>query len=298
MMQKRQRKKIVLSLLIIATLIMPTLSASAKIYKKNDSIEEYEVSNGVIRFEEIIPINIPPEYGSMPEGAYYRVNVYGVDIGEGVVLIDCGDDLLAKELYKSVHKAFKKPVVAVYLTHYHADHAGGGSYFQSKGVPVYSPMAETYFIMAGANVGGNPIPDQFTYTGYMPDYSYEYGSLEDGFSVAPEPGHTMGEVSITYSSSDATYLFTSDTILPMMSDDVNDLDMTYELTIGTAYQNYLNSVPEYDLYSTQLATLNAMQYAVFGYDYVLTGHINLMDAYTAAYYIGYTIGTLQYFPYL
>ena len=159
-------------------------------------------------------------------------------------------------------------------------------------------MAEIYFIAAGANVGSDPIPDQFTYAGYAPNYSYEYGVLEDGFTVVPEPGHTMGEVSIAYTSGDASYLFSSDTILPMMTDDVDDLDMTFEITFNTAYQNYLNSNPYYDLYGTQLATLGGMLYTVATYDYVLTGHINPMEGYTALNYVYYTIGTLQYFPFM
>jgi len=297
-MKQNRIKNTVFIMLIAVILLVPTTSVGAKEFKKNDSIVEDRISEDVIRFEETISLDLPPEYGTVPVGAYYRVNVYGVDVGDGVVLIDCGDEALAKELYKSVHKAFKKPILAVYLTHYHADHAGGGSYFQSKGVQVYSPMAEMYFISAGANVGGAPIPDQFTYAGYTPDYSYEYGVLEAGFTVVPEPGHTMGEVSIAYTSGDASYLFSSDTILPMMTDDVDDLDMTFEITFNTAYQNYLNSNPFYDLYGTQLATLGGMMPTVAAYDYALTGHISPLDGYTAAYYVGYTIGTLEYFPYL
>lgn len=298
MMQKRLHLKLLISMIIITMLILPTLSASAKYFKKNDSINKYQITKDVIRFEEIITLNLPPEYGPIPEGAYYRANVYGVDVGDGVVLIDCGDDTLAKELFKSVRKAFKKPIVGVYLTHYHADHAGGGSYFQSKGVPVSAPMAEMYFIATGANVGSDPMPDQFTYSGYEPDYSYEFGEIEAGFSVTPEPGHTMGAVSISYISGDASYLFTADTILPMESDDVDYLDMTFDLAFGTAYQNYLNSVPGYDLYGTQLVTLSGMLYSVSGYDYVLTGHIDPMDIDGALSYIGYTIYVLEMFPYM
>ncbi len=49
----------------------------------------------------------------------------------------------------------------------------------------------------------------------------------------------MGAVSIEYRHGNTVYLFTSDTILPMTMDDVNEGDMTSEITIGTAYNNYL-----------------------------------------------------------
>ena len=130
----------------------------------------------------------------LPEGAYYKVNIYGIDIGDGIVLIDCGDEDYVKNLYKSVRKAFKKPVIAVYLTHGHADHAGGGAYFQRKGVPVYSHSYEVPLIESGAY--DPSVPDQFTYTGFTPDYLYAYAEEEEGFTIEYTPGHTMGSSSL------------------------------------------------------------------------------------------------------
>ncbi len=291
MIQKRLLTKLILSMIIITMLIVPTLSASAKKYREDGSIPAYPVTDKVIRFEETIPLS---EDAVGYPGFSYRVNVYGVDVGKGVILIDSGDDDLASELYKSVTKSFNKPIIAVYLTHYHADHAGGGAYLQSMGIPVYAPVDEMYFIMQGANLQpGTPI--DFTYTGYVPDYTYEESDLYNRFEVIPEPGHTMGAVSIEYRHGNTMYLFTADTILPMTMDDVNELDMTSELTIGTAYNNYLYA--NY-LYTTQLNTLNGMLYTVSDYDYVLTGHINPMSSEMANGYIQYTIGTLLYFPYI
>ena len=163
----------------------------------------------------------------MPIGAYYRVSVYGVKIGNGVVLIDAGDDSLAEELYQAVTQTFNKPIIAVYLTHYHADHAGGGSYFQTQGIPVYAPTAEAMFIIAGANLQPD-IPDEFTYTGYGPDKYYETDELEPGFSWMPEIGHTGGAIAIQYSKDDHNYLFSADTILSMFTDNTGQLDLTYD----------------------------------------------------------------------
>jgi glyoxylase-like metal-dependent hydrolase (beta-lactamase superfamily II) len=290
-MSKKLHIKLILSMIIITMLIVPTLSVSAKKYREDGSIPAYPVTDKVIRFEETIPLS---EDAVGYPGFSYRVNVYGVDVGKGVILIDSGDDDLASELYKSVTKAFNKPIIAVYLTHYHADHAGGGAYLQSMGIPVYAPVDEMYFIMQGANLQpGTPI--DFTYTGYVPDYTYEESDLYNRFEAIPEPGHTMGAVSIEYRHGNTMYLFTADTILPMTTDDVNEGDMTSDLTIGTAYNNYLYAN---NLYTTQLSTLNGMLYTVSDYDYVLTGHINPMSSEMANGYIQYTIETLLYFSYI
>jgi len=95
--------------------------------------------------------------------------VYGVKIGNGVVLIDAGDDSLAEELYQAVTQTLNKPIIAIYLTHYHADHAGAGAFFQELGIPVYAPMEDAMFIMIGANLQPGS-PDEFTYAGYTPSH--------------------------------------------------------------------------------------------------------------------------------
>lgn len=287
-MQKRY-SKIMLSIIIIVSMIIPALSVSAKKYDETGSIPAYPVTKKVIRFEETIPLS---EGVTGFPGAFYKVNIYGVDVGNGVILIDCGDDDLAPELYKSVTKAFNKPILAVYLTHYHSDHAGGGLYFQSRGIPVYAPESEAGPIWLGANVMEN-IPSDFTYTGYMVDYTYETSELYPRFEIIPEPGHTYGAVAIEYRHGNRMYLFTMDTILPMQ-DNPEDLDLTYEITFNSAYQTYLSAPYLTDM---QIGTLYGMLDTIGGYDYVLTGHIfTPMDAATAYGYIQYTIGTLEYFP--
>jgi len=297
-MQKRKYTKLILTIIIVSMLITPVLSASAKKYDESSTVPAYPITKKVIRFEERLTLNFT-EWGgmSLPEGAYYTVNVYGVDVGKGVILIDSGDDDLAPELYKSVTAAFNKPILAVYLTHYHSDHAGGGLYFQTMGIPVYAPASEMGFIYAGANPFGEPLPPDFTYDGYMPDYSYEESELYPRFEIIPDAGHTMGQVAIQYRHGHTMYLFSAYTILPMPDDPYN-LDITDMVTMMTAVQNYQNSVPEYDLYGTQLATLNGLLETVGCYDYVLTGHIDPMDSTTALGYIQYTIEVLESFPYL
>ena len=298
-MQKKYRSKHILSVILITILITPTISVSAKRFKKHDSIEEYVISDNVIRFEEKIILNIPSEYGmELPEGAYYKVNIYGIDIGDGIVLIDCGDEDYVKNLYKSVRKAFKKPVIAVYLTHGHADHAGGGSYLQRKGVPVYSHIYEVPLIKAGASDPTYPAPDQFLYTGYTPDYNYTCAEEEEGFTIVHTPGHTMGSVSIRYDSEEGSYLFTGDTIFEEQAEDL--LDLSFTLSWYTAFQLWeLSTSTMYpDFIGIWNNTVNYLDFVVPDIGVICPGHgTDYSSLYDKNYYLGLTSMVLEALPY-
>ena len=295
LMKKRYRSNYILSIIIITILVTPTISVSAKRFKKHDSIEEYVISDNIIRFEETILLNIPPEYGmELPEGAYYKVNIYGIDVGDGVVLIDCGDEDYVKNLYKSVKKAFKKPVIAVYLTHGHADHAGGGAYFQKKNVPVYSHSYEVPLIKSGAY--GSSVPDQFTYTGYTPDFNYTDVDL-DGFTIVYTPGHTMGSVSISYESDEGSYLFTGDTIFESPSEDL--LDFSFTLSWYTALQLWeLSNTSEYpDFIGTWQTSVSYLGSLIPSDGTVCPGHGTEYPGIYAPSYLGLTTMILDALPY-
>ena len=297
MVQNKHNSKLFLSLILITILITPTISASAKRFKKHDSIEEHIISENVIRFEEKISLNIPPEYSmELPEGAYYKVNIYGIDVGDGVVLIDCGDENYVKNLYKSVSKAFKKPVIAVYLTHGHADHAGGGAYFQRKGVPVYSHFFEAPLIEAGASDPAYPAPDQFFYTGYTPDYIDENAEEEEGFSIIHTPGHTMGSVSISYNSDCGSYLFTGDAIFETPSTD--PLDFSFTLSWYTAYQlwDLSNSNGYPDFIGIWTNTVSYLGLIVPDIDIICPGHATEYPNISASSYLGLTSLILENLP--
>ncbi len=298
MLRRKQVSMLVTILVIINVMITPTLFASAKQYKKNDSIEEYPISDNIIRFEETIILNIPPEYGmEIPEGAYYKVNVYGVDVGEGIVLVDCGDEDQAKDLHNSVTKAFKKPVIAVYLTHGHADHAGAGSYFQMKGIPIYSHSYEVPLIQVGAYDPGNPAPDQFTYSGYIPDYMYEYAEEAEGFIIEYTPGHTMGSVSIRYDSEYGSYLFTGDSVFEAPGED--PLDYSFTLSWYTAYQLWeLSGLPGYpDFIGTWQLSVAYLGMIAPSVDTVCPGHGVEYPSLYAPSYLGLTSMILTALPY-
>ena len=286
---------------IICLNLMQLPAVSVKQLKNNDSINEFQISADVIRFEEVIPLSIDPaffeQYGADPfdDDSYYKVNAYGIDVGEGVILIDCGDEALAKNLYKSVKKAFKKPIMAVYLTHGHADHAGGGSYFQNNGVPVYAPQYDMPIIASGALVPGMAIPDEFTYEPYSPEFLYEYSDIAPGFTYVPTPGHTMGSVSIMYHSEHGSYLFTGDTIMEMPGTD--PLDQSFTLSIFTAYNNWLMdqdpAYPEF-MYWWQFS-LGTLGSTVSDVGTVCPGHDSSYESAYASSYICFTRSMLESF---
>ena len=82
----------------------------------------------------------------------------------------------------------------------------------------------------------------------------------------------------------------------MFTDDMNQLDLTYDLTVGIAYQNYGLTMMGYGTFwYDQLDTLYGMLGSVGGYDLVLSGHTPVLDSTKVINYIGYTIGT-RVFP--
>lgn len=294
MIHKQSKSRVLLLTIIITSLILPILPVEAKKCPIPSTITVEKINGRITKFEETIPLDIPGM--GLPEDAYYRVSVYAVKVRRGVVLIDCGDEALASDLYQAVSATFRRPIKAVYLTHYHADHAGGGEYFQSMGIPVYAPQAEGFFIQLGAQLGG--VPDAFTYTGYTPDGYYENIDLYSEFDVIPAPGHTSGNVHIEYCKGRRSYLFTADTILPMMEDDdPSPLDFTFELNFQTAVQNYEAEVAEFGTFWTdQQATLTTMIPEIESYRLVLTGHAGVLGSDNSLGFVIYTLGTLAAIP--
>lgn len=299
MINKQSKRKILLITFIVAVLVLPVIPVGAKKCPLPSSITVEKISSKITRFKEKIPLELPDSPLSnppLPEDAFYTVSVYAVKVRGGIVLIDCGDEELATDLYEAVSIIFSQPITAVYVTHYHADHAGAGSYFQTLGIPVYAPEAEAGAILLGAAVQPG-IPDAFTYEGYTPNGYYEAVELERGFKIVLAPGHTPGAVHVEYTKGSKSYLFTADTLLPMGSFNPFDPDFTYELSFQTAYQNYELELLGYGTaWTDQLNTLNGMLDDISSYELVLTGHTPILTAEEASNYITYTMGVFPPIP--
>jgi len=223
---------LILTLLVLAATASPVQAKA----EKSTGIRVYQERRGVTRFEEYIPLS--PELG-LPPGSFYKVNVYAFSVGGGVVLIDCGAETLYTSLTQEIGKRFhNKPILAVLLTHGHADHAGSGHYFVEAGIPVYASMADVYLIQMGMNFPG--VPRDFTYTGYTPTGVLHGGEMLFGLSVVPTPGHTLG--SLSYASMKTDALFSGDTTISQADDDVAPEDMTFELEYMTLLMTDKNSL--------------------------------------------------------
>lgn len=211
-----------------------------------EQIKVYQERRGVTRFEEYISLS--PELGA-PPGAFYKANVYAFNTKDGIVLVDCGVEDLYGPLMAAISTRFDgKPVVAVLLTHGHADHAGAGHYFVETGISVYAPAYDAFLIQMGMQFPG--VSGDFSYTGYMPTAFMYGGETLFGLGVLPTPGHTYGSVSFVDAKSAA--LFSADTTICYASDDVSPLDMTNELELMT-----MMAMDDASL-QMQLGSLNAL----------------------------------------
>lgn len=159
---------------------------------------------GIWRLEQRIPI-IPALRFAI------KVNVYVLEMADGLCLIDCGAPSGYDEIRSTLEKAFPgKPVVRVYLTHGHFDHAGAGLSFLNDGAEVWATEAEQPLTQSGGPVG---VPAKFRYPEFLPSHtiSNEHEiTLTSGQSVKAlqSPGHTSG--SVTFASPDSRVLFVGD----------------------------------------------------------------------------------------
>lgn len=300
---KRSTRKLAKFILVI--LVISLITNISPVYAKKGvksakaKIKARRVNREIIRFEEYLPLNIPPEFflqqgmDPFPDKSYYRVNVYGIDVGDGVVLIDAGDEILAEELHNLVTRKFEKPVIAVYVTHGHADHAGGGLYFKNLGIPVYASSIDAFTIIASGADSGYYVPEEFTYTGYDVEFYLDYLPLEDGFTAIPTPGHTMGSYSISYQDGDDYYLFTSDTLLPDPKYARNPKDQTYVLSYFTLIQNQI-IYQQYgiDLLTPQYESIQYIESISGEYDRLCPGHYKPVRSRRMSEYIQMSLDTI------
>lgn len=100
-------------------------------------------------------------------------NVYLLDTGDGLVLIDSGTGLEPERMDAVIesHGFSVKDIRAVFLTHYHGDHACGASRIQKlSGCEIYAPELEAEAICLGdekatslAGAKGSLYPADFVY---------------------------------------------------------------------------------------------------------------------------------------
>lgn len=154
-------------------------------------------------------------------------NCYLVDCTEGFVLIDAGIGIQPELIEREIARVnpYGKPLLAILITHGHADHVGGCAYFREKyGADVYAPKKEAEIIAtadeerSGLRIARN--------AGYYPaDYhmipckvdhevaagdSVFLGSLE--WKIFQAAGHSIGGVCYMADIDGKCILFSGDLI--------------------------------------------------------------------------------------
>lgn len=155
----------------------------------------------------------------------YDCNVYAVDTSEGTVLVDAGGGDSVPALLDRAADAFG-PIVAVLLTHAHADHSQGGPACQDRGVEVVAGRATADLVANGdeADLGVDVArdegiyPPEYAFTNYKVDRTFEAPTTLTvagrTFEAVPLAGHAADHVVYLTEGPDRTYCFAGDAVYP------------------------------------------------------------------------------------
>ena len=155
-------------------------------------------------------------------------NVYLIDGGNGLTLIDTGVGLANNIIEKNIksHGFDLSNINQIILTHCHADHSGGARYFKQKtGAEVLVHVEEADIIScADEDALGLKIAKKVGF--YPSDYKFNSckvdKKLEDGMEITIgrytlkviwTPGHSKGSISLFGIINDKRVIFTSDAVL-------------------------------------------------------------------------------------
>lgn len=147
-------------------------------------------------------------------------NIYLVETGAGVILVDTGFANAAPAVLQTVDQLGYKPadVKLIFLTHVHLDHAGSAAELRRvTGAPIAMHRADVAKARAGHHnmppgrgAAGKLIEYAFnglhlkmSYEPFEPDILVDEGSTLDEFGldarVLATPGHTLGSLSLVLS---------------------------------------------------------------------------------------------------
>jgi hydroxyacylglutathione hydrolase len=130
-----------------------------------------------------------------------RNNVYLIESGKTVMLVDAGMGYMYDNLISKIKKAGVKPGI-IAITHAHYDHAENtGRLKELYKAKILVHKSEASHLAAGVNPEDESVAGTFTIEGdnYPPvkaDIVMEDGFSIDGITIMHTPGHTPGSVCI------------------------------------------------------------------------------------------------------
>ena len=146
-------------------------------------------------------------------------NVYGIDTGNSLLLIDTGMGRKDLDIIFSNIDRFHlndKPVSHVLLTHEHIEHTANAAYFQKQGACIISgKKAASAIEKGGLWIGEHRFPD-VQQEPFTIDLVFEEGTHEiEGIRIEliETPGHSSGSVLYVVQIDDEEVVFSGDTIL-------------------------------------------------------------------------------------
>ena len=153
-------------------------------------------------------------------------NVYLIDTGEGFVLIDSGCGMENGRIEENIrsHGFTLKDLKAIFLTHYHADHACGAQGFHEKsGCAVFAPAPEAEAVRLGdeqatslAGAKGHSYPLEYEYRacpcvqGAENLQKLRIGDVE--FTFYHVPGHSLCDMAVYAEIDGKNCLFSGDAV--------------------------------------------------------------------------------------
>ncbi len=149
---------------------------------------------------ELISVNQRDHYIESPS----KIGI--VRVGEGdVIIIDTGLDKGAGSKVRRILDDRRWRPIAIYNTHFHADHVGGNAYLQKQyGCPVYAPPMEDAFIrtpilepsLLWAGYPSKDLRGKFLLAQESTAQPLTPDVLPKGFSLLPLPGHSFNMMGI------------------------------------------------------------------------------------------------------
>ena len=181
-------------------------------------------------------------------------NVYAVNCGNEIVLIDSGYDEIQRETAREALEYWGLsdiPVTGVLFTHSHLDHTGNAGFYEKKGATLYASKADADAIMKfddrciefgfrmGSHTMGGKKHEPVSYVEPLHDgQKLTFGNMT--FECIAVPGHTDGSMMFLTRKDEKKVVFSGDHA--MISTNAEDAILCCNIGPDNERKKYLASV--------------------------------------------------------